>query len=575
MKNSNLFFAFPSRVLVSIFLIFSVFLTSCEKDNNEGNDDKPQQVHHQLGLIPTPPSVYANIPNAPSPAPSGTLPSSFFLEIPSIAFNQGTELGSCASCAATEGKSILDHIQFSSPYPNGGIIYSPAFLFNQCHVDPNDCSIGSYVTSNLDLLVSQGICKLSEMNYNLSNCSTLPTANQKDLAASNKIDSYFKLDPINNTWIKEYIYSGLPVLIVFQVDDYFANATANSIWKQFSSDSRGFHCTLLYGWDDSKNAFKMLNSWGGNWGNNGTIWVDFNFVQNGSSLIYGKIFTEAYVMQNTAETSNMPDAQFTTDGSNTITTGESVSFVDQSSNSPTSWSWSFPGGTPRYSDLKDPVVTYNNSNSYDVSLTVTNEVGSNSITKQEYITVNSNHTWTCGQPFTDPRDGNTYSTVSIDGQCWMAENLKYTKNGSVGVNYKNSSSNYNTYGRLYSFNEVLNSNIEPPGWHVPSYSEIKSLEHYAFSLYKSNYGGAMKSTSNLWASPNTRADNVTGFSALPSGMFFDGTFSDLGFVFYMWTKTPQGVHGGGEASFLMFDHSGTGAGYFIGGHYFAVRCIKD
>lgn len=65
-----------------------------------------------------------------------------------------------------------------------------------------------------------------------------------------------------------------------------------------------------------------------------------------------------------------------------------VFFDDQSSNNPTSWSWSFPGGTPSSSTAQNPVVNYNNPGTYSVTLTVSNAQGSNSITMNNLITVN-------------------------------------------------------------------------------------------------------------------------------------------------------------------------------------------
>ncbi len=64
-----------------------------------------------------------------------------------------------------------------------------------------------------------------------------------------------------------------------------------------------------------------------------------------------------------------------------------VSFTDLSSNNPTSWSWSFPGGTPSSSTSQNPTVTYNNPGSFNVSLTATNANGSNTKTKTNYIVV--------------------------------------------------------------------------------------------------------------------------------------------------------------------------------------------
>src|SRR5665648_538213 len=387
MKNSNFYPVLTSRLLIMLLLILSLLFVSCEKDNNDNNEITPQTENYQLGLLPTPASVYSNIPSASAPVPSGALPGSFQLQIPAIPFSQGQQ-GSCVSCASSMAKSILDHVKYNTSYPNSSIIYSPAFLFNQCHVNPNNCLEGSYVTSNLEVLKDQGICKLSDMTYDQSNCSTQPNSTQRNLAELHKIDHYYKIDPISNSWIKEFINAGLPVLIVFQVDDFFYTATTTSIWKQFSSGSRGYHCTLLYGWDDSKNAFAMLNSWGKNWRNNGTIWVDYNFVQTGSSLIYGKIFTEAYIIQNPAVTNNKPVAQFAATGNTNITTGSSVSFVDQSSNSPSSWSWSFSGATPSSSTAKNPTVTYANPGIFNVSLTVSNQSGSDTKTMTNYIQVN-------------------------------------------------------------------------------------------------------------------------------------------------------------------------------------------
>ncbi|MEI6408538.1 MAG: PKD domain-containing protein [Bacteroidota bacterium] len=63
----------------------------------------------------------------------------------------------------------------------------------------------------------------------------------------------------------------------------------------------------------------------------------------------------------------------------------SVSFSDQSLGAPTSWAWSFPGGNPSSSTQQNPTVTYSAPGTYNVSLTVTNAFGSNSVTIPNYI----------------------------------------------------------------------------------------------------------------------------------------------------------------------------------------------
>lgn len=73
----------------------------------------------------------------------------------------------------------------------------------------------------------------------------------------------------------------------------------------------------------------------------------------------------------------------------TVCAGQSVTFTDQTSNSPTTWSWTFAGGTPANSTAQNPTVTYNSPGTYSVTLTANNGTTPNSITKTGYITVNA------------------------------------------------------------------------------------------------------------------------------------------------------------------------------------------
>lgn len=69
----------------------------------------------------------------------------------------------------------------------------------------------------------------------------------------------------------------------------------------------------------------------------------------------------------------------------TIVAGQSITFTDLSVNTPTSWKWTFTGGTPATSTLQNPSVLYSTPGVYTVKLKVANSVGSDSITKTSYI----------------------------------------------------------------------------------------------------------------------------------------------------------------------------------------------
>jgi PKD repeat protein/pimeloyl-ACP methyl ester carboxylesterase len=74
---------------------------------------------------------------------------------------------------------------------------------------------------------------------------------------------------------------------------------------------------------------------------------------------------------------------------NQVCAGECIEFSDNSSNSPTSWLWTFEGGNPATSNLQDPgVVCYQASGSFNVTLMVTNSGGSDEVIYNNYVVVN-------------------------------------------------------------------------------------------------------------------------------------------------------------------------------------------
>lgn len=81
-----------------------------------------------------------------------------------------------------------------------------------------------------------------------------------------------------------------------------------------------------------------------------------------------------------------PSADFTANKT-TVCVGETVDFTDASSGVPTTWAWTFNGGTPNTSTAQNPTVTYSTAGTYSVTLTVTNATGTDTETKVNYITV--------------------------------------------------------------------------------------------------------------------------------------------------------------------------------------------
>jgi PKD repeat protein len=135
-----------------------------------------------------------------------------------------------------------------------------------------------------------------------------------------------------------------------------------------------------------------------------------------------------------------PAASFTASPTN-VCAGQSVAFTNTSTNSPTLYSWSFPGGTPSTSTAANPTVTYATAGTFNVSLTATNSGGSNTSTQTNYITVNAipaAPTVSAGGPTTFCTGGSVVLTSSsATGNLWSngatTQSITVTASGTYSV----------------------------------------------------------------------------------------------------------------------------------------------
>ncbi|MBU0765860.1 MAG: fibrobacter succinogenes major paralogous domain-containing protein [Bacteroidetes bacterium] len=296
-----------------------------------------------------------------------------------------------------------------------------------------------------------------------------------------------------------------------------------------------------------------------------------------------------------------------------INSGENISFSVSATGSKLYYKWqeSIDGGStwemlsdggtsPNYSGVHSNILSMTNVpldyDGYQYRCLIINACGDILTDAASLIK------WTCGiHKLTDVRDSHGYNTVLINNQCWMAENLNIgtminsTAPGQLQTDnsviekycYGNNATDCNTYGGLYEWYEMMQYNssdagnpgatqgICPPGWHLPTDAEWTVLTDYLGGLTVA--GGKMKETGTVhWNSPNTGADNSSGFTGLPGGSrdYWDGLFYGLGESSDHWSATESNSTRAWKR-YMYYDYADVNSFFYEKTNGFSVRCIKD
>jgi uncharacterized protein (TIGR02145 family) len=204
-------------------------------------------------------------------------------------------------------------------------------------------------------------------------------------------------------------------------------------------------------------------------------------------------------------------------------------------------------------------------------------------------------------------DGNTYTTIKIGSQTWMAENLRTTKfnDGTpiplVTANgawynlrtpgycwYDNKETEHKqTFGAIYNWYAVNSGKLCPQGWHVPTDKEWMDMEKHlgmveAEAVFlgwrgeEKEIGGMLKSTgTSLWTLPNAGATNSTGYNGEPGGcrlLYGDFKFK---YGYGYWWCSVQADSTYGIMRSLASDLVTVFKSHYQKEYGMSVRCIKD
>ena len=188
----------------------------------------------------------------------------------------------CGTCVSFSGAQIKNAFaKRRNKLPEGGL--SPLFLYTQCKAEdgiPN--SEGTWPRVALKVMQRDGICPEKVLPYSAlpqNACLSLPTIQNTYIqaAAEYKIKAYARLYGVDD--IKQALAAGKLVMAGILVTDNFMSPPANNVIGPPDGRIYGLHAIVICGYDDSRKAFRMVNSWGTTWGDKGFAWLTYEFCE--------------------------------------------------------------------------------------------------------------------------------------------------------------------------------------------------------------------------------------------------------------------------------------------------------
>ncbi len=266
--------------IILVTLGFGCFIiNSCQKSPDVNlNNEQQISTLYSLGCNLLPAEEYAKIPVVKDPV--GFPSKAVTLPCPPVG-NQGAS-NTCVSWGTTyAARSILWHRDHVAPYSPSVNIFS----VNYVHYYIGGCSGASYVTTALSVLYNKGVCRSS---IGPGFCITPTTAQDAD-AQIYWTNSYGAVTRTTAA-IKAQLNAGFPVIVAGNVNNAFMYLASGAVLSTFVGSSLGGHCYCVVGYDDTKGAFKFMNSWGTGWASAGFGWIKYGYETTW--------WSEAYVMGN-------------------------------------------------------------------------------------------------------------------------------------------------------------------------------------------------------------------------------------------------------------------------------------
>lgn len=205
--------------------------------------------------------------------------------------------GSCVGWAVGYAlKSYQEKVEEQWEFSSTSTVFSPSWIYNQINGGVDE---GSLPSDALQLIVDSGAATLATMPYDDSDYRTQPDSTARAEASAYKAASFAAVRSLE--MVKRSLAARTPVTIGMSVyDSFYRLSGSNSVYSDYSGASSGGHAITIVGYDDNAfgGAFKVINSWGTDWGDGGYFWLPYSGIS---------IVSQAYVLTDAPNSGETPE----------------------------------------------------------------------------------------------------------------------------------------------------------------------------------------------------------------------------------------------------------------------------
>ena len=143
---------------------------------------------------------------------------------------------------------------------------------------------GAMIRDGIKTICKEGVSPEELWPYDITKFTRKPTVKAYQTAVKNTVTQYARLDNSNILQLKNCLAEGFPFVFGFTVYSFFeSREMSNSGMLQLpSSEDKvlGGHAVMAVGYDDTKQAFIIRNSWGTQWGMQGYFYMPYAYITN-------------------------------------------------------------------------------------------------------------------------------------------------------------------------------------------------------------------------------------------------------------------------------------------------------